>query len=80
MTAVQIVTPREGRVSRNAAVMLANLLAKVTPREGRVSRNHGIVIAGRSMVTPREGRVSRNVKEEALTLDNDSHAPRGACE
>ena len=46
-------------MSRNAAVMLANLLAKVTPREGRVSRN---------------------VKEEALTLDNDSHAPRGACE
>ena len=34
-----VVTPREGRVSRNPTVILCPFPVPVTPREGRVSRN-----------------------------------------
>ena len=34
-----LVTPREGRVSRNLTDKQREYIASVTPREGRVSRN-----------------------------------------
>ena len=62
---IDMVTPREGRVSRNCNNLRNAIFQNrsgVTPREGRVSRNFLALRAAirRFKVTPREGRVSRN--------------------
>ena len=76
-----LVTPREGRVSRNRPHCKNHAEHYVTPREGRVSRN-GIDEQARhyGLVTPREGRVSRNDGVVDGDAGVEGHAPRGACE
>ena len=58
----EIVTSREGRVSRNPASATISAVDWVTSREGRVSRNAETlsVLPATYLVTSREGRVSRN--------------------
>ena len=42
MSSLRLVTPREGRVSRNTRNAVHGTMNRiVTPREGRVSRNNG---------------------------------------
>ena len=53
----------------------------VAPREGRVSRNSTEHIINHNFtVAPREGRVSRNRKISESREQQQSRAPRGACE
>ena len=80
MTGPDIVTSREGRVSRNKQNFLNSRTGHVTSREGRVSRNmpHSGSHLLPAQVTSREGRVSRNMsKTAAIKLAGKSRPARG---
>ena len=78
---MELVAPREGRVSRNTIGLGECFRTVVAPREGRVSRNvPNPVTLIPFRVAPREGRVSRNDNPVGCACVLLGRAPRGACE